>query len=1556
MTNDAQSAGGTQWDDPSLTDAAKLHAKIKGKYSGPNVNSSTYILKDESLHWDKDDYAYLFKDRLTKDFKCEQNRQKLTGYGPWCEFQDIGRGQEHQCIFDERRRCVTNFVSVLQAFPPRSPWNAVNTVNDARANTAQTPYRIPLDSVAATQVREEWQKTGEPPLDGTFCRPVVSGLGPTDITLCERGKSGLVSIKAVQKALMKCLTEVTKKCQCTRCDDLPDPDDEHKFGDDPPPDNPTDEPTDEDGTDPAPSMTRQSTTISSYEIPIPISFGRISVKGNIIWIGDTATEEVTYVEPLTPDTEGTPSSITKTVLTGALAIGLCEGVIEGVAQITFGKRVVYRGAMPNEFDPYGTDIENVKAIYGDLEGIVETTKRVSFEVYQGGGAQRVNPRMAAVDGAGVTPAYRGLCYLFIDNVPISEFAKDGLPNITVEVYTKSVANEMPSMTSVDLDGSAMTQFDKEFMALDVQNDRLYVSGGNAGSLLHGVRVFNSRTLVEHAQQAPTTAVPASMSLSRLNMVVYQEKDFARTKTNWYAPEFDYTFGTFGANEAGDGHGDSGESLGTWARANRGPAILTLPGHSNRNDLRPRWAVELSFMPSLYDDVARFQTFGDTRLVEEIGYNRVLGYPDQDPSTCLSNCMSIYATSCVDYCTWLANHGGSSGECVYTPSTIIITDGIVFDIVLQEGIGAVDHIDAGGNIFVVGNPDPVGTQDCSGLYAPGSIPPDPVCLADCSLDADAYCESYCGSGTRIIEAIVEGRRGVTDLSGNPQTEQGALLIYRPYSLTPYAGMTKLEIEWLHVADTENDMAVDPTFLPAVYRTLTMDHWGNNPSAILAQVITVPGAQQHIYFIKTASGPDYAILYDHADDFIGWEVELPARLPSVFSSNDRRVTYPSYDYQYIGADGSIVEMSLKNGDASIIGNITTSGLPAVTGAQIYDPRDRSITYINTTKLVRVYPTRPLIADVGLDEIASAIFLKAGMTANEFDVSPLTAIRVVGYIVEDFGDIKEFLTQIREMFGLYATDVAPVRFGPPSTTPFGALTSTEILGRSDDEFVETRKWQDRRYTDVVIVSLNPSDYHTPITSTAKLDDRQSSYAGERRFETKFALFSGQAESLAEQYLAMQQSTRGDVSFVLGPQRSFINPGDSFTFAGRDGAARKYVVASTLTNGLAAAITATTIESVALLSIPAAPRAVRPLKPLRKPVLIFTNAITDNDAKNVIAGNQVIYAGIESPAATFPEREMFAFGRSRLTDSLSSALTPTSAIRLPGTGAALHSGSGLPITTTALMNVCDRTNVLTVTFDRHETVDQLQDATELEVINDPTRNLLIYDGEQVQFLTVTKINAHKVEFRNLFRCRNGTEVVKDLNRVTLRKVRVYYYTPDTFASAVVTGDTYAGRPFVEAVVADTRVGRDWHVPAVYQAYDYGGRLWGPTHITAKRLQPKPYAYPDVTIAWKPRSPFSERENLEFTPYLADERYVVYIWAYYQNGTIPIDDFDQAVYRNKPGNLIMYQTPVIKGKRSVTITEADWRAIGFNTNNYEIYIVVAQINPNTGAIGLPGTGVSPKP
>src|SRR5690606_8360261 len=150
----------------------------------------------------------------------------------------------------------------------------------------------------------------------------------------------------------------------------------------------------------------------------------------------------------------------------------------------------------------------------------------------------------------------------------------------------------------------------------------------------------------------------------------------------------------------------------------------------------------------------------------------------------------------------------------------------------------------------------------------------------------------------------------------------------------------------------------------------------------------------------SGPDYAFRYNHTTDEVVWQLTLPARLPTYYSANDRKVEYPNTDYAYIAADGSVVAMELAEGAAEIVGTTTGYGLPLPTGAQLYDPRDQSILYICLGELIRFYPRRGVIDDTSLADIAAGVFELCGLRPHEYDVSELQDVRVVGYLIEDFG----------------------------------------------------------------------------------------------------------------------------------------------------------------------------------------------------------------------------------------------------------------------------------------------------------------------------------------------------------------------------------------------------------------------------------------------------------------------------------------------------------------------------------------------------------------------------
>lgn len=142
---------------------------------------------------------------------------------------------------------------------------------------------------------------------------------------------------------------------------------------------------------------------SEYGKPIPIVFGTIGISGNVIWASD-------LIEIATETEQGGKGGSTQSTTTyayyGNFAIVLCEGVRQ-VGRIWAGpeKRLIWDGTTPESG---------------------------SIRIYTGTDTQLPDPLIESYMGVGNAPAYRGTCYIVLENFAL---ANDGnmIPFLTVEV-------------------------------------------------------------------------------------------------------------------------------------------------------------------------------------------------------------------------------------------------------------------------------------------------------------------------------------------------------------------------------------------------------------------------------------------------------------------------------------------------------------------------------------------------------------------------------------------------------------------------------------------------------------------------------------------------------------------------------------------------------------------------------------------------------------------------------------------------------------------------------------------------------------------------------------------------------------------------------------------------------------------------------------------------------------------------------------------------------------------------------------------------------------------
>lgn len=131
-------------------------------------------------------------------------------------------------------------------------------------------------------------------------------------------------------------------------------------------------------------------------------YGRMRVPGQVIWA--TAFQETSET---TGGGKGFPSSpeITQYSYTVSLAVAVCEGTIARIGRVW-------------------------------ADGRVMSHARLNMRVYDGSAFQAADPKIAAVEGIGNAPAYRGIAYVVFEDLLLGQFG-NRVPQFTFEVMRPS---------------------------------------------------------------------------------------------------------------------------------------------------------------------------------------------------------------------------------------------------------------------------------------------------------------------------------------------------------------------------------------------------------------------------------------------------------------------------------------------------------------------------------------------------------------------------------------------------------------------------------------------------------------------------------------------------------------------------------------------------------------------------------------------------------------------------------------------------------------------------------------------------------------------------------------------------------------------------------------------------------------------------------------------------------------------------------------------------------------------------------------------------------------
>lgn len=153
---------------------------------------------------------------------------------------------------------------------------------------------------------------------------------------------------------------------------------------------------------------------SAYGEPIPQLFGYARFAGNVIWALDIKEVEERSTTTSSGGKGGGGASSSQTSIIykyyATLAIGICEGPVDSIVR-------VWADAKPLS----GTDLSSAQGKY---------------EVFRGTETQAPSAIMERYKGAGNVPAYRGLAYVVIEDMPLADYG-NRIPNFTFEVLRKA---------------------------------------------------------------------------------------------------------------------------------------------------------------------------------------------------------------------------------------------------------------------------------------------------------------------------------------------------------------------------------------------------------------------------------------------------------------------------------------------------------------------------------------------------------------------------------------------------------------------------------------------------------------------------------------------------------------------------------------------------------------------------------------------------------------------------------------------------------------------------------------------------------------------------------------------------------------------------------------------------------------------------------------------------------------------------------------------------------------------------------------------------------------
>lgn len=197
-------------------------------------------------------------------------------------------------------------------------------------------------------------------------------------------------------------------------------------------------------------------------------------KGGFLGIGYTKVTTITYDYYAT------------------FAVSFCVGPAKRLVKLWLNDELVYDGENYFDNEDFTAPQQQQKFLFAAQrreQFNLQQDKRVPYRFYKGNETQEPDPTIAAIEGANLTPAYRGLVYMVFDRLNLKQF-NDQIPKVRAEIQMESGAQDATvSATPID---EAVSTLDESNFNVDWRRGLIYTSTPDVytDDNSHGLRVYN----------------------------------------------------------------------------------------------------------------------------------------------------------------------------------------------------------------------------------------------------------------------------------------------------------------------------------------------------------------------------------------------------------------------------------------------------------------------------------------------------------------------------------------------------------------------------------------------------------------------------------------------------------------------------------------------------------------------------------------------------------------------------------------------------------------------------------------------------------------------------------------------------------------------------------------------------------------------------------------------------------------------------------------------------------------------------------------------------------